>query len=67
MTTAQKRSVTTVKGKVKRADGTMAERPGSHLITLPKWWCRKQGFPKAVYVSEQADGALRVEAVKDEV
>jgi len=40
-------------------------RAKSYQITLPKHWCREHGWPKNVAVSRQADGSLRVEAVRE--
>lgn len=59
----ERRSVLTAKNSHTKKDGTAS--PSSYQITLPKWWCRKHGYPSAVYVSEQADGSLRVEVIKE--
>ena len=57
MTPAERRKVTPVTGKYPSGD----ERPESYQVRLPKWWCRKHGYPEHVLMSEERDGSLRIE------
>ena len=63
--TGEKRSVIKVGNITMDAGGVMLSVPRSYQITLPKWWCRKHGYPESVYVSEEKDGTLRVKVAKD--
>jgi len=66
MTPAERRKLTEVTGNYKKnTAGEVKPRPPSYSLTVPKWWCRKHGYPDFVDVSEQMDGSLRVEAVRE--